>query len=91
MSVDIARLAAKYRKCPSLKILLANENSNDWFEFSSSDIRALAAYCLAHQEKLAPSISIARLKQLLIEVDLMEDTYNGLQDLIDEAEKEPSK
>ena len=90
MSKTITSIASDYIDCPNFDLRMPSVNGSKKL-ICGENVRALAAYYLQHQEKLEPSISIARLKQLLIEVDLMEDTYNGLQDLIDEAEKDGAK
>lgn len=89
LNEDITELAESYLTCPDfyLQIYISGGCSRI---IGGDVVRLLAAYYLQHQEKLEPSISIARLKQLLDETDF--DTgHAALENLIDEAEKDGAK
>ena len=92
MSEAIARLAEKYIKCPSFALTLheANPLLSSMFTVLASEIQGLAGYCLAHQEKLEPSVSVSKIRNMLRKTEWV-DTIEGLRNLIDEAEKDGAK
>jgi hypothetical protein len=63
-SEEIATLAAKYMRCPQFDLVM---DDTDGFSLliMSSEIKSLAASCLAQREQPEPSISYRELREMI--------------------------
>ena len=86
-SEEIATLAAKYMRCPQFDLVM---DDADGFSLliMSSEIKSLAASCLAQREQPEPSVPTSKIKELLKSVACDWVGCFALQNLIGEAEKE---